>query len=80
MDNRDIKDLIMASTVQTSALVTLWGLANYMNQHYNLDETIIYESKLLKFRVTGRIFYGMASLASLGIMCLDLVKLSKYRL
>lgn len=80
MDNRDIKDLIMASTVQTSALITLWGLANYMNQSYDIDETIIYQSKLFNIRITGRIFFGMASLASAGIMCLDLVKLLKYRL
>lgn len=70
----------MASSVQTSALITLWGLANYMNQSYDLDETIIYQSRLLNLRITGRIFYGMASLASFGIMFMDLIKLSKYRL
>ena len=50
---KDIKDLISASALQTSALITLWGLANYMNQSYNLDETIIfYEYKLLKLSIT----------------------------
>lgn len=72
MDAKDIKDLISASALQTSALITLWGLANYMNQSYNLDETIIfYEYKLLKLRITGRIFFGMASLASVGIMFMN---------
>lgn len=80
MDNRSIKDLIMASAAQTSGLITLWGLANYMNHSYNLDETIIYESKLLNLKITGKIFFGMASLASFGIMCFDLIKLSQYRL
>ena len=80
MSNRDIKDIIMTSSAQTSALTTLWGLTNYMNLSYDLDKSIIYESKLLNLKITGRIFFGMASLASFGIMFFDLIKLSQYRI
>ena len=82
MDNGDIKGLIMASVAQTSGLITLWGLANYMNQSYDLDESIIYQTKLynLNIKITGKIFFGMASVASFGIMCFDLIKLSQYKL
>lgn len=80
MNNQSIKDLIMANSVQTSALITLWGLANYMNQSYELDETIIYQSRLLNLRITGRIFYGMAFMSSVVVMGFDLIKLAQYRL
>lgn len=36
MNNQSIKDSIMAKCVKISALITLWGLANYINQIYAL--------------------------------------------
>lgn len=79
MNNKSVNDLIIVSTIQTSALITLWGLANYLNQNYDLDESIIYQSKLFNLRIKGSIFFRMASLASLGIMCLNLTKLSEQK-
>lgn len=63
MNNKSVNDLIIVSTIQTSALITLWGLANYLNQNYDLDESIIYQSKLFNWRIKGSIFFRMASLA-----------------
>ena len=80
MDNRSIKDLIMTTSIQTSALITLWGLANYMNQIYNIDNIIIYQSNFYNMKITGNIFYKMAFCTSGSIMVINLIALSKYRL
>lgn len=80
MDNRSIKDLILSGTIQTSALITLWGLANFMNSSYYLDNIIIYQSKFFNMTITGKIFVDMAFLTSYSVMVLNLMTISKYRL
>jgi len=79
MNNKDLKDLILATTIQTGALVTLWGLTNYINQTYDINETIMYQSKLFgyNFKITGRIFYGISFLSSYLVLSSNLYHLIK---
>ena len=79
MDNRSIKDLIISCTIQTSALITIWGLTNYMKLDYDLDNTIIYQSKFfnINIKITGKIFYGFAILISNSVIILNTMIISK---
>jgi len=79
MNNKDLKDLILATTIQTGALVTLWGLTNYMNQTHDINETIMYHSKLFGYniKITGRIFYGVSFLSSYIVLSSNLYNLIK---
>ena len=73
MSNKDLKWLIFVTGVQTTGLISLWGITNYMGQHYKLDETTTFDIGFYRFKITGKIFGDMALLGTYMVFATNLL-------
>lgn len=71
MDNCGINKLIIATSVQTFGLMTLWGLTTYFDKSSEPEIPMLY-IRLFGRRVviTNKIFYKMSFLTSI-IVCVN---------
>ena len=75
MSNKDLKWLIFVTGVQTTGLISLWGITNYISRCHGLDETTIFDIGFYKFnfKITGRIFGDMALLGTYMVFATNLL-------
>ena len=68
----DKLDFIIMTNMQTIALVTSWGLTNYLTQKYkNMGDIVLFNKKLfglINVKITGEILGKLSIICSVIVM------------
>lgn len=70
MDYYKLHKSILLSTIQLSGLITIWGVTNFLNTSYYLDELTLIKKHIFGYSIAvdGRILYGLSLATSIGII------------